>query len=266
MARASDSRGVDPSGVRVGAPHGSTSKPTPEELAILRNSEAGTYIARRTSRGGPNSYSMTQEQGVLAASLMDTSGVVSPLAGLPVAGSYGDFTYAKSVLGHAIGGGDWDEYWEEKQRGYNYDNLSVKPVTSGRDREPAPISLVPTSTTDPERPRTVAAGYDSKREVLTVVFRDGTFYNYYDVDPSTWDAFKSEQSKGQFIAYYLDAKPRGTANMKKTAIAAREQLYRISRTGQLAHKGKVDAQFDRSTASPVPRVSPVAPVTKIPGV
>ncbi len=263
MARAADARGKDPSGVRVGVPYGTTSKPTPEELSIIRNSEAARGIARRTKTGRGGSYAMTQEEAIQAASLMDTSSVVSPLAGLPTAASVGEFSFAKSILG-----GGWDEYWEDTQRGYGYANLAANPVTRGRgpgntSREPAPISVVPTSTTNPQRPRTVAAGYDGSRGVLTVVFRDGTFYNYYSVDPPTWDAFKAAHSKGPFIEQFLDGKERGTANMKKTAVASREQLYRVARTGQVTTKGR--SQYDRSTATRTPRVNPIAPVPKIPG-
>lgn len=259
MARAHDARGKSPSGVRVGAPYGSTAKPTPEELAIMRQSETSKGVARRTNTGRGNTYGMTAEEATLAASLMDTSAIASPLAGLPTAASTADFSYAKSVLGS-----NWDDYWEDRQAGYDYDNRATSAVTKGRSREPAPLSIVPTSTSNPERPRTVAAGYDDTRQVLTVVFRDGTFYNYYEVDRPTWDGFKISHSKGPFIETFLDGKPRGTANMKKTAVASREQLYRVARTGQLTRHGKV--QYDRSAAAPhTPRISPVAPVKKVPG-
>jgi hypothetical protein len=74
---------------------------------------------------------------------------------------------------------------------------------------PAAISLLPTATTDPKRPRTLAAGYDKKLQTLTVIFRDGTMYNYYDVDNLTWANFKRARSKGRFILAYLDSHDRG---------------------------------------------------------
>lgn len=237
------------------------SLPSVQELAIARNYEAGVdpSVPRRTSSGRGQSYSMTGEQAAGAASLMDRSQVISPLAGLPVAASSGDFAFAKGVLGKANGEGAlWDDYWQDDQAGYDYKNLSQSPINSSnnadrRSRQPAPISLVPTSTTNPDRPRTVAAGYDSKREVLTVVFRDGTFYNYYDVPDYMWSDFKQEHSKGEFIRVWLDGQPRGTANMSKAAVAHREQLYRVARTGQLVNDGQPELQFDRSLA---PRVNP----------
>lgn len=259
MARVSDAR----------ARTSFASLPSEQELAIMRNREVGVdpSVPRRTVSGRSMSYSMTEEQAIGAASLMDRSQVISPLAGLPVAASSGDFSFAKDVLGRAVGDGLWDEYWQDDQEGYGYQNLAgssvtvggqsyVRPgtaVTSGRGRQPAPISIVPTSTTNPERPRTVAAGYDEGRQVLTVVFRDGTFYNYYDVDRPTWEQFKAVQSKGRFIASNLDSLPRGTANMSKSPIFAREQLYRVARTGQLVNDGQTAGQFDRTLS---PRINP----------
>lgn len=62
----------------------------------------------------------------------------------------------------------------------------------------APQTMI-TQTTKPERPRTRTAGYDRKNFILTVQFRDGTMWNYYDVNPATWDAFRSANSKHEFI-------------------------------------------------------------------
>ena len=63
----------------------------------------------------------------------------------------------------------------------------------------AKLELKGTSTTDPERPRTTAAGYDRAMEVLTVVFRDGTWWNYYGVDEDMWNSFVAAPSKGIFL-------------------------------------------------------------------
>jgi hypothetical protein len=98
---------------------------------------------------------------------------------------------------------------------------------------PAPLSIIPTSSMNYKRPRTVAAGYDRKREVLTVVFRDGTFYNYHDVKATTWSSFKAAYSKGRFILRYLDSHPHGLADMGSVPTYARETLYRIARTNQI---------------------------------
>jgi hypothetical protein len=102
----------------------------------------------------------------------------------------------------------------------------------------APLTVVPTSSSRPERPRTVAAGYDKVRGVLTVVFRDGTFYNYYEVTPPEWQNFKRRVSKGQYIYKYLDFKPRGPANVRSIPAGVRKEFYRYARISQRSSGGK----------------------------
>lgn len=263
---------VSPGRARVS----SASLPSEQELSIMRNYEHGTdpAVPRRTSSGRGDSYAMSAEEAIGAASLMERSQVVSPLAGMPVAAGTAEFGVARDIFGRGLNN-EWDDYWQDDQEGYDYANLAgskvtvggktyVRPgsaVTSGRGRQPAPISLIPTSTINPDRPRTVAAGYDAKRMVLTTVFRDGTFYNYYDVDGSTWLAFKQAQSKGRFIEAVLDSQPRGAANMGSAPVYAREQLYRVARTGQIVNSPDASGvvptsmQFDRSSS---PRINPTA--------
>jgi hypothetical protein len=102
----------------------------------------------------------------------------------------------------------------------------------------APLTLVPTSSTDPDRPRTVAAGYDKTRNVITVVFRDGTFYNYYEVSSAEWQDFKKRVSKGQYIYRYLDFKPRGPANVSSVPAGVRKAFYGYARLSQASSGGK----------------------------
>jgi len=110
------------------------------------------------------------------------------------------------------------------------------------DTSPADITVVPTSTTNPKRPRTVAAGYDEEEEKLTVIFRDGTFYNYYEVSGGEWAAFKANRSKGAIIARMLDFKPRGPADVSSLSKKAQQAFYRYSRGAQIALKGKAPGQ------------------------
>ena len=110
------------------------------------------------------------------------------------------------------------------------------------DTSPAELTLVPTSSSNPERPRTVAAGYDEDEEKLTVMFRDGTLYNYYEVTPNEWAAFKANRSKGAVIYRLLDFKPRGYADdstMSKNALPA---FYRYSRGIQVVKGGDLTGQ------------------------
>lgn len=110
------------------------------------------------------------------------------------------------------------------------------------DTSPAELTLVPTSTSNPQRPRTVAAGYDEEEEKLTVMFRDGSLYNYYEVDPTEWAAFKSNRSKGAYIYRVLDFKPRGYADQSTMSAKARQAFYRYSRGIQSVKGAKMPGQ------------------------
>lgn len=115
------------------------------------------------------------------------------------------------------------------------------------------LSDIPTSTTNWRRPRTVAAGYDYNPDtdtgVLTVVFRDGTFYNYYDVPPSVWIQFHDSFSKGPMLnrktkngGQAIDGKllsyKHGPADMSNLSSTAQEFLYKVARTAQIYHRDK----------------------------
>ena len=91
---------------------------------------------------------------------------------------------------------------------------------------------IPTKTTNPLRPRTVAAIWEAQNQLLTVVFRDGTFYNYYGVSIQEWRAFKQSPSKGRYILEVLDSKSRGPADMSDMPVDVAEFLYRAARTAQ----------------------------------
>ena len=177
-------------------------------------------------------------------------------AGLPIASSRGEFA-TTSKFGSTL-----RKYGQDSDVSQAYALLEDQPeaaamgfdVTSGtyydpksynnlssraRDKSygPAAITQRPTSTSNPRRPRTVAAGYDKERQVLTLVFRDGTFYNYYDVSANMWQTFKSLPSKGKYIKRYLDGKPRGEASMSYVSKNAQELVYRVSRTNQILYQG-----------------------------
>jgi KTSC domain len=129
--------------------------------------------------------------------------------------------------------------------GYGYTNRGTAPSTaliSSIGTAPADITYSPTSTTNPARPRTVAAGYDKARKVMTVIFRDGTFYNYYSVSGLEWGNFKRSRSKGRFIRIYLDAKTRGVAAMGMVPRAHQELLYKVARTSQVMRGGYTGTQ------------------------
>jgi hypothetical protein len=102
---------------------------------------------------------------------------------------------------------------------------------------PAPLTLNPTSTLFPERPRTLAAGYKfnpGSQTVgkLTIMFRDGTLYNYYDVPIALWSTFKAAPSKGRAIlSLGLNGYTRGYAGASASS-GARQVIHKSSRVAQ----------------------------------
>ena len=91
----------------------------------------------------------------------------------------------------------------------------------------------PTQTSNIDRPRTVAAAYNPERSVLTVVFRDSTIYNYYDVDMDEWQTFRQLSSKWQYIKNHLDYKPRGPASVTDLPADMRAEAYTLARAAQI---------------------------------
>lgn len=67
----------------------------------------------------------------------------------------------------------------------------------------------PTNTSNPHRPRTLAAGYDKQDHRLDVRFRDGTPWSYYNVPPDVWRSFRRTRSPGKLINRTLNNFPYG---------------------------------------------------------
>lgn len=75
-----------------------------------------------------------------------------------------------------------------------------------------PLTYFPTSTSNPEDPRTAAAGYDRPTQTLRVAWGDGgRDYNYYDVPPNVWRNFLRVKSPGRLINRTLNNYPYGPA-------------------------------------------------------
>lgn len=64
---------------------------------------------------------------------------------------------------------------------------------------PVRITVAPTKTSNPSRPRTRAMGYDYGTDTLRVVFREGAVYDYFDVSTAEWWRMKRSASPGRFI-------------------------------------------------------------------
>ena len=176
--------------------------------------------------GSSGAFGSRQMQGI-------TKIVGQEFKGIPTTASYGEFDEIISLFGPASGTTknkkETMKYYDPIT-GSQYENYGEEPDMV--DDSPAEMSLVPTSTINPERPRTVAAGYDKNEQKITVVFRDGTFYNYYEVPPREWQSFKAVVSKGRYIYSYLDSKPRGPADVSSISQTARTAFYRFSRAAQ----------------------------------
>jgi hypothetical protein len=125
------------------------------------------------------------------------------------------------------------------------------PYNTGEDaKQGVALSDVPTSSSNYKRPRTVAAGYDVDSGTLTVVFRDGTFWNYYNISPGTWIIFHDSFTKGPLLNDSLHNKGRGDglllaqcshhgpADMSNLSAAAQEFIYKIARTAQITYNLK----------------------------
>ena len=125
-------------------------------------------------------------------------------------------------------------------------------VQQDRTEGPAPMTVVPTSTTNLKRPRTVAAGWEAyadnpKLGKMTVIFRDGTYYNYYDVTDTEWQQFRSAPSKGPLlnprpVPGPFMYKPRGEAQLGFLSEVAMETQYRIARTSQQVYQTESEAR------------------------
>lgn len=84
----------------------------------------------------------------------------------------------------------WEETASDRERSdadKNFEAQATPPVMQG------------TSSSNPSRPRTLSAGYDRSNEVLTILFRDGTWWEYRGVPEEMWMGFKDAESKGRYL-------------------------------------------------------------------
>ena len=119
----------------------------------------------------------------------------------------------------------------------------------GRGMRPADLQEVPTSSSNYKRPRTVAAGYDENTRILTVVFRDGTFWNYYGITPGVWIIFHDSLSKGPLLnsnarnhhgdgLLLKECSSHGPADLSHLSAKAQEFLYKVARTSQIYYANR----------------------------
>lgn len=121
----------------------------------------------------------------------------------------------------------------------------------------ANLTDIPTSTTNFRRPRTVAAGYDPENRIVTVIFRDGTAWNYYGVPSDAWLKFSNSITKGPFLNDARHNKGRGDgdlltyaghgpADITQLSPEAQTQFYRLARTAQVISRDKVSGSTQQN--------------------
>jgi hypothetical protein len=120
------------------------------------------------------------------------------------------------------------------------------------------LSDVPTSSSNYKRPRTLAAGYDmdldTEEGTVTVLFRDGTFWNYYNVPKDVWIKFHSSISKGPFLNQ-ASAKQgsrgdllnyvNGPARLEDMSEKAREAMIKMIRVSQVSNTNRPKSEKAR---------------------
>jgi len=136
----------------------------------------------------------------------------------------------------------------------NYEDLNSNPTEPGEfdptySLDPglgtdfAKLILKGTSTTNPRRPRTIAAGYDANKQIMTVVFRDNTWWNYYGVPADVWEKFTQAHSKGEFLKDYgfdsgnYDMGPVNRATQSSRQLTMLDWVVKQSREQQYYSQG-----------------------------
>ena len=119
---------------------------------------------------------------------------------------------------------------EELEAGMEQDDPGNFVTSPSPNTDFAKLTLKGTSTTNTDKPRTTAAGYDKDTKIMTVVFRDGTWWNYYDVPFDMWEDFEYAESKGRFLKDSgLDNWPdMGAVNMDAMRPSQRNMLNYVA--------------------------------------
>lgn len=142
---------------------------------------------------------------------------------------------------------------------YKTDFTSVTPDTA----RPAPLTVIPTTSSNVSRPYTVAAGweryprqsvaYENSLGTLTCLFRDGTLYNYYDVPHSVWVKFSGAISKGQFLNKNSPSPEltlnyrHGPADLSGVSPQTRNMIYSTARAAQYRFTSKRSYSYTNVT-------------------
>lgn len=152
--------------------------------------------------------------------------------------------------------------------------------TDSSDYGPAPLTDKPTSSSNADRPRTLAAGYqpdpgqtnvpyENRVGKLTVMFRDGTLYNFYEVTPEEWQKFRGQVSKGPMlnrvpVPGFLLSKPHGPADLTNVSASTQEMIRQLARQAQInyrysGNKSKYKGSITPTAAKRASRATGLAP-------
>ena len=147
-------------------------------------------------------------------------------------------TYAKqdAMMRLGLGVNDYATRWYKGGTGKSMGTANMMGQMAG-------LTDVPTSTTNFKRPRTVAAGWSPNEDdfqlgTVTVVFRDGTPYNFYDVPRSVWIKFHNSISKGRPYlnkTWPLEYK-HGPADTSSLPEGVQQMVYTVARTSQIYNR------------------------------
>jgi hypothetical protein len=139
-----------------------------------------------------------------------------------------------------------DEDLADYTRAGMYDDSDLGPAQGDWD--------IPTSTSNFKRPRTVAAGYDRGQQLLTVVFRDGTFWNYYDVSNDEWIKFHNSYSKGELLnkGGSIYENHRGdAADMASMNPEAQQFFVAVARAAQITYRDAAPKRGQKTGSQPL---------------
>jgi hypothetical protein len=113
-----------------------------------------------------------------------------------------------------------------------------------RDFEVSLPRMEATTSSNPSKPRTLQAGYDYKTKTMTVVFRDGTWWEYKEVPVDMWSGFKVADSKGRYLrSSGLDSWGNmGPANIADMPRHRRVQMNNIKEFADYMYSSKTPEQ------------------------
>lgn len=95
-------------------------------------------------------------------------------------------------------------------------------------------------TTNPKKPRALTLGYNPNTNVLVVVFRDNTWWQYNDVPVEMWLSLKNSQSTGRYLRESgLDVwSDMGPADMDALSEGVKAQLSQAAQSASDIQSGK----------------------------